>query len=118
MEVVLAHAQQQGAVFSEDLPLIPTLHDVKRLQSRAARDEGAAQGGAACNRRVRKSIMDHSEAGEFTCFQGKGKDMYNSSPVACAVYNAVGFFLYTQCRANATAEWPAVLCACLVTTLT
>jgi hypothetical protein len=47
MEVVLAHAQQQGAVFLPALPLIPTLQDIKGM-SREAR---AQEAGTSTRRR-------------------------------------------------------------------
>jgi hypothetical protein len=106
MEVVLAHAQQQGAAFPADLPLIPTLLDIKRLISR----DGSAQAAGTSHRPPpRRSIWDAQEAGEFTYFEGKGNEMKNGSDEATTVYNAVGFFMFTQCRENKTGEWPSVL---------
>jgi hypothetical protein len=106
MEVVLAHAQQQGAEFPAELPLIPTLQDIKRLISR---DASAQAEGTANRQPPRRSIWDAQEEGEFTYFEGKGRQMKNGDDEAIEVYNAVGFFMYTQCRDNQNGEWPAVL---------
>jgi hypothetical protein len=105
MEVVLAHAQQQGAVFLPALPLIPTLQDIKGM-SREAR---AQEAGTSTKRR--RAIWDDREADEHTSFLGNGSAMRNGTTEATTIYNAVGFFMYTQCRANPSGEWPAVLCA-------
>jgi hypothetical protein len=109
MEVVMAHAQQQGAVFPAGLPLIPTLHDIKGLLTQ----EASAPRPGTSRRAPPRSIRDAQEEGEFTYFEGKGRDMRNGADEATDVYNAVGFFLYTQCSSNPTGVWPTVLCASL-----
>jgi hypothetical protein len=109
MEVVMAHAQQQGAVFPPGLPLIPTLHDIKGMLSQ----EASAQRPGTSTRAPPRSIRDAQEEVEYTYFEGKGRDMRNGADEASDVYNAVGFFLYTQCSCNPTGVWPTVLCAYL-----
>ena len=110
MEVVLANAQQQGVVFSDDVPLVPTLQDVKRMVSRQASSDRAAVPGRAPPR-VRAQLRDTPDPGELTYFLGKGKPLRMGTCDAFAVLNAVGFFVYTQCGKNPSGQWPTVLCA-------
>lgn len=109
MEVVLAHAKQQGAVFNEDLPLVPSLEDVRRLVSQgpAAPGEPAKIGG----QKAKDPACDRPEPGETTYFKGVGKRLQKGTQQASEVYNAIGFFLYTQCKGNPRGEWPQDLCA-------
>jgi hypothetical protein len=107
MEVVLAHAEQQGAVFCKDIPLVPSIKDVKRLVSGHRLEPGTQGPGSS----KKGQLSDQAERGELTYCVGVGEALRNGTKAASEVYNAVGFFLYTQCAENLTGEWPQVLCA-------
>jgi hypothetical protein len=74
-----------------------------------SREARAQEAGTSTKRR--RAIWDDREADEHTSFLGNGSAMRNGTTEATTIYNAVGFFMYTQCRANPSGEWPAVLCA-------
>jgi hypothetical protein len=110
MEIVLRHAQQQGVAFCPQLPLLPTLQDIKGKLTREARGEGgAAAPGPPASRNA--TVTDEPQTGESTGFLGAGKALRNGTRTSLEVFNAVGFFMFTQCAGNPTGEWPRVLCA-------
>lgn len=108
---MLSHAQDKGVEFCPDLPLVPTLQEVKDLLSREARAGGpggapAAGGGP---RPRQQDLTDCPQAGERTFFLGKGKRLGVSTADGVAARNAIGFFLFTRCKENGRGEWPQVL---------
>jgi hypothetical protein len=107
-EVVLRQAQDNGVEFCPDLPLMPTLQDVKVYLSQEA-SRGAGDAVAPLPERGRGKITDSPQHGEQTFFMGKGKRLGVATQDGVLVRNAIGFFLYTQCRQNTRGEWPAVL---------
>jgi hypothetical protein len=109
--VVLSHARDKGVEFCADLPLVPTLLEVKDYLSRRASGGGGGDvpPGALRPQRGRGKITDSPQEGEHTMFLGSGTRLGVASPQGAAVRNAIGFFLYTRCKQNATGEWPAVL---------
>jgi hypothetical protein len=111
MEVVLCHARDKGVAFCPDLPLVPTLQEVKEYMSRATRDgvHVPAAGGVAHPGRGRGKFTDSPECGERTFFMGKGQALGVASHDGVAARNAVGFFMYTHCAKNPRGEWPHVL---------
>jgi hypothetical protein len=113
MEVVLKDAQQRGIQFCDALPLVPTMKDVRRMVSLQAKEANiqAPAGAAVRNPRRTNKVTDPPQDGELTYLVDQGELMRNGTELAEQVYNAVGFFLYTQCEGNPNGEWPLVLCA-------
>jgi hypothetical protein len=112
MEVVLKYAEQRGVQFCDSLPLVPTLKDVRRMVSLQAKEAStrAPDGTAVRNPRKTNKVPDAPQEGELTYLVDLGEPMRNGTVIAEQVYNAVGFFLYTQCDGNQNGEWPPVLC--------
>lgn len=107
MEVLMTEAVDGGEVAHiEELGLLPTLETVKAYLAgvRAAESAGT---------RTRKSpTTDTPSPTDHTLFQGIGTTVskYTSGKAQRAA-NALGFFLYTQCKGNVRGEWPPTTCA-------
>jgi hypothetical protein len=107
-EVVLSYARQNGVAFCPDLPLVPTLQEVKFYMSRKAVHR-SGEASAPRPERGHGKITDSPQRGECTFFMGKGKQFGVDTQDGVDVRNAIGFFLYTHCQQNTRGEWPAVL---------
>jgi hypothetical protein len=107
-EVVLSHAKESGVEFCTDLPLVPTLQEVKVYLSTKGHC-GVDAALAPRSVRGRGKITDSPQRGERTFFMGKGKRLGVATQDGEDVRNAIGFFMYTRCQQNTRGEWPAVL---------
>jgi hypothetical protein len=104
-EVLLSHARGQGVTFCAGIPLVPSLQDVKNMLSRDTR--AVAHGQPA---RRQQGLTDLPCKGESTFFLGKGRRVRPGSAEGATVFNALGFFMLTQCADNGRGEWPSKLC--------
>jgi hypothetical protein len=107
-EVLLSDAKAKGARFCAELSLVPSLQEVKELLSKLAKEARAVVAGGRVPRKPRK-INDVPSEGDSTFFLGKGKIVDVGDKDCEDVFNAVGFFLFTQCAGNARGEWPATV---------
>ena len=111
MEVLMWQAKQQHPEYLDpNLPLLPSIYDLKQMLAEEARRHQAAQGGRP---RARPDpIKDLITAEEDTVFKGNGSRL-NPGVDANSddILSAIGFFLYTQCPANVRGEWPPQTCA-------
>jgi hypothetical protein len=107
VEVLLSKAKATGAQFCADLPLVPSLQEVKELLAKLAKEAMAVVAGRA-PRKARK-LKDLPSQGDSTFFLGKGRAVGVGDKDCDDVFNAVGFFLFTHCAGNARGEWPATV---------
>jgi hypothetical protein len=101
MEVLLMKAKRQGVEFCNELSLLPTLDEVSKHVARMTGPQGP--------RRVRTTITDSRGHGDSTFFLGNGTRMRLDDSDTKPAMNAVGFFLYTQCRGNTGDRWPDIM---------
>ena len=94
------------------IPLAPTMDDVREYNAGTRRQGTQAQDAAAGRRtrrrRTTKQLWDTPDIGDDTLFEGK---QFNARGNArqTEIYNAVGFFMYTTCKANGNGTWPETM---------
>lgn len=102
-QLELARAKSPGRFDQGFGSSAPSLEQLRHFNSKRARREAPAP-----KRRRVKPTFDTQTPGDDTVFLGK-KVTWKKGTQEAMIRNAVGFFFYTTCRANALQDWPEKL---------